>query len=182
MFLRPRALAVVSFPSPPEALDGMDQRDLAAVLEHLGRAIGEGRKVPTGTVIVPFQERKGMKVSMDLHGPSGKMWEFDMTYHRLPPEYVSEIAAVAKSFEYYVENMQGSAGSASPAYTVTFKFQAEGEELEGISGKAAGTYKGQAAKKNLLYSQAVGLQDAGLKLLEQLQAGAHREIVSGQRK
>lgn len=122
-----------------------------------------------------------MKVSLDLHGPSGRMWSLDMTYERLPPEYVSEIASAAKSYEHFIENLPGSAGS-GPAYSVTFKFAAEGEELEGVSGKVAETYKGTAAKKNLLYSQAVQIQDAGIALLQQLQAGAHREIKSGQRK
>ena len=178
----PRALAILDLPTRPRALPPEDRRDLGLALVEVGRSIAAGQHLDTGTILVPYQERVPMKVSMDLVGPSGKMWEFDMTYHRLPPEYVAEIAAVAKSFEYYIQNMASGASTGTPSYGVTFKYQAEGDELEGISGKAADMYKGQAVKKNLLYSEAVGLQDAGIVLMQQLQAGAHREIASGQRK
>lgn len=178
----PRALVILDFPTRPRALDPEDVRDLGSALEQVGRSIAAGHHRDTGTILVPYQERARMKVSMDLTGPGGKMWEFDMTYYKLPPEYVAEIAAVAKSFEYFISNLPGEAASGAPSYGVTFAYKAEGDELDGISGKAADTYKGAAAKKNLLYSQAVGLQDAGIKLMEQLQAGAHREIASGQRK
>ena len=181
-WMRPRALVVIDFPVRPGLLDPADARDLAATFDQLGRAIRAGHHHDGGSILVPYQERATMKVALDLQGPSGKMWSLDMEYHRLPPEYVAEIAAVAKSYEYYIENRAGGASTGTPAYSVTFRYQAEGDELEGVSGKAADTYKGHAAKKNLLYSQAIEVQDAGVLLLQQLQAGAHREIKSGQRK
>ena len=176
------ALAVIHLPVRPGSMDPLDAEDLAVALQQIGRSIASGHNAGTWTVIVPYQERTHMKVSLDLSGPSGKMWSLDMEYLRLPPEYVSEIAAVAKSYEFYVENLPGGASAGTPSYAVTFRYQAEGEELEGVSGKAAGTYKGNASKKNLLYSQAIEVQDAGIALLTQLQQGAHREIKSGQRK
>ena len=125
-----------------------------------------------------------MKVSMDLTGPGGKMWELDMRYHRLPPEYVAEIAAVAQSYAVYIKNLPGAAGSSEPSYSMTFRYEAEGDELQGISEPTLSIYRPREAFRavRLLYSQAIEVQDAGIKLLEQLQAGAHREIKSGQRK
>ena len=175
------ALAVIHLPVRPGTLDPSDARDLAVALQEVGRSIASGHNAGTGTVIVPYQERTSMKVSMDLTGPGGKMWNFDMQYHRLPPEYVAEIAAVAKSFASFIENTATEAGS-GPSYGVVFSYEAEGEELEGTSGPMAAVLKGKVAKRGLLYSKAVELQDGGLVLLQQLQTGAHREIKSGQRK
>lgn len=123
-----------------------------------------------------------MKVSIDLSGPDGKMWELDMRYHRLPPAYAAEIATVAQSYAFYIENLAGQAGTQTPAYTVAFKYDAEGEEMAGVSAPMASVFKGAARKDNLLYSQAVQVQDAGIELLQKLQTGAHMEIKSGQRK
>lgn len=123
-----------------------------------------------------------MKVSIDLNGPNGKMWELDMKYHMLPPAYVMEIATVGQSYAFYIENLPGGAGAQTPAYSVTFTYEAEGEELQGLSGEMLKVVKGKATAKNLLYSQAVQVQDAGIELLQKLQQGAHMEIKSGQRK
>jgi hypothetical protein len=180
--IRLRALAVIHFPMRLGEYDREDERDAGLALEQIGRAIAAGQKPPTGTVIVPFQERTEVKVSIDLSGPNGKMWELDMRYHRLPANYAAEVATVASSYAYYIENLAGEAGTATPAYSVAFKYEAEGDELEGLSGEPAKLYKGSARKGNLLYSQAVQVQDAGIELLQKLQTGAHMEIKSGQRK
>jgi hypothetical protein len=175
------ALAVIHLPVRPGAMDPSDAVDLAVALQEVGRSIASGYNAGTGTVIVPYQERTSMKVALNLSGPGGAMFEFDMKYHRLPPEYVAEIAAVAKSYASFIENAATEAGS-GPSYAVTFSYEAEGEELEGTSGAMAAVLKGKVAKRGLLYSKAVELQDAGVLLLQQLQTGAHREIKSGQRK
>lgn len=176
-----RALAVINFPTRDGELDDFDVRDVGLALAQIGQAIVVGRNMPRGTIVVPFQERKAMKVSIDLTGPNGKMWELDMRYQRLPPEYVAEIASVARSYAAYIENTPAGAGQ-GPSYSVAFKYEAEGEELEGVAAPMAAVFKGSAARRGLLYSQAVEVQDAGIALLTQLQQGAHREIKSGQRK
>ena len=109
-----------------------------------------------------------MKVSIDLQGPNGKMWELDMQYHRLPEAYAWEVGGAASSYASYIENLQGTASD--KAYSVSFRFQAEG-----------GGPKGQAKADRLSYSQAVGIQEAGLQLLQKLLIGANMEIASGQR-
>lgn len=177
----PRYLAMISFPVRPGGLDVGDARDLAGALEQLGHAIAAGRHRASGTILVPYQERRRMKVSIDLSGPNGKMWELDMKYSRLPPEYAAEIAAVARSYAAYIENAPAGAGQ-GPSYSVAFKYEAEGEELEGVAAPMAAVFKGAASRRGLLYSQAIEVQDAGIALLTQLQQGAHREIRSGQRK
>ena len=176
-----RALAVVSFPVRPGDLEAADVRDVALALQQIGRSIAAGHHRPTGTIVVPYQERTRMKVSIDLSGPNGRMWELDMKYSRLPPEYAAEIASCARSYAHYIENLPGGAG-AGPAYSVEFKYEADGEELAGVAAPMADVFKGKAAKKGLLYSQAVQVQDAGIELLSKLQQGAHMEIKSGQRK
>lgn len=179
-----RALAIVSFPVRPGALDPYDALDLALALQQVGRSIAAGDPHTGTTIIVPYQERTTMKVSIDLTGPNGKMWELDMQYHKLPPEYVAEIAAVAQSYAVYIKNLPGQAGSQEPSYAVSFKYEAEGEELKGVAEPLLSVYKPKEAFRavRLLYSQAIEVQDAGIALLTQLQAGAHREIKSGQRK
>lgn len=177
-----RALAIISFPTRPGQLDAWDNEDLGVGLQQIGRAVIDGRQAGSGTIIIPFQERAFMKVSLDLQGPNGKMWELDMKYHNLPAAYVMEIVAVAQSYAFYIENTGGEAGTSQPSYSVSFSCEAEGEELQGLSGEAAKVAKSKSTAKNLAYSQAIGLQDAGIALLQQLQAGAHREIKSGQRK
>lgn len=176
-----RALAIVSFPVRPGSLDPYDALDLALALQQVGRSIAAGANAQTGTIIVPYQERPNMKVSIDLSGPNGKMWELDMKYHSLPPEYAAEIASVAKSYASFIDNLAAGGGQ-GPSYAVVFKYEAEGDELAGVSAPMAAIFKGGGQRKGLLYSQAVEVQDAGIKLLEQLQQGAHREIKSGQRK
>ena len=183
-FRRPRALVVINFPMRGGELDHHDTQDVAVALRQVGDAIAVGSKTPTGTIIVPFQERSAMKVSIDLTGPAGKMWELDMKYQNLPPEYVSEIAAVAQSYGVFIKNLPGGAASQEPAYSVVFRYEAEGEELKGVAEPMLSVFKPKEPFRatRLLYSQAIQVQDAGILLLQQLQAGAHREIASGQRK
>ena len=179
----PAAIVVVTFPQRPGLMDPADTADVVMVLKELAHDVASGKLDATGSIIVPYQRRTEMKVSIDLAGPNGKMWELDMKYHNLPAPYVMEIAAVAQSYAFYIENLPGNAGSQTPAYSVMFKCEAEGEELTGLSGEALAVAKGRPVRKqNLLYSQAIEVQDAGILLLQQLQAGAHREIKSGQRK
>jgi hypothetical protein len=178
-----RYLALIEFPVRPGQLDPRDVRDLGVALEQIGRSIASGQNHPAGsTIIVPYQERTAMKVSIDLNGPDGKMWELDMKYHRLPANYAMEVATVAQSYGFYIDNLAGQGGTQTPSYSVTFRYEAEGEELQGVTGEYAKLLKGTHRKDNLLYSQAVGVQDAGIELLMKLQTGAHMEIKSGQRK
>jgi hypothetical protein len=167
---------------PHTGVDVFDIQDAGQALVEIGQAIMTGRKHLVGTTIVPYQERCRMKVSIDLSGPNGKMWELDMKYHNLPANYAMEIAAVAQSYGFYIDNMAGEGGTQTPSYSVAFKYEAEGAETQGVSGEFAKVLKGSHKKENLLYSQAVQVQDAGIELLQKLQTGAHMEIKSGQRK
>ena len=113
-----------------------------------------------------------MKISLDLTGPSNKkMWEFDMKYHDLPEPYMWEIAGPAAAFANYIATLAGGAASGDPAYRIAFAYKGD-----------AGQPSGEGKASNLLYSQAVEVQEAGAKLLLQLLVGAKLEIASGQRK
>ena len=117
-----------------------------------------------------------MKISLDLDGPHGKMWELAMTYHKLPEVYAWEIASVAVALASYIEHTVGGATDEAAAYSVAFHCVPEGAEPKLPEG-----VKGQVKADRLLYSQAVAIQDAGIQLLEKLQQSAHMEIASGQR-
>ena len=111
-----------------------------------------------------------MKVSLDVRGPdNSKFWNFDMEYHDLPEAYVGEVAGAASALASYVKNIKGNAGQLK-AYSAKFKYQAEGRGA-----------KGEAEATQLLYSQMVAIQKAGLQLMEKLLLGADMEIASGQR-
>lgn len=114
-----------------------------------------------------------MKLDLDLSGPNGKMWDLTMRYYRLPEPYAWEVGSAALSLSSYIENIVGGAAADDKAYIVTFKVVTEGSEPKGAE---------QAVTADrLLYSQAIAIQDAGIKLLERLQQSAHMEIASGQR-
>lgn len=164
-------LALIHLPVPAQRLDPMDRRDLAVALQEIGRDLAI--RATGQTLIIPTQERTAMKVSLDLSGPSGKMWSFDMEYHRLPPEYAGEVGAAASAFAAYLNNLTGGASNDDPKYSMKFSYKGEGD------GPLA---KGQGNASGLLYSEAVGAQKAGIKLLEKLLLGADMEIASGQRK
>jgi len=123
-----------------------------------------------------------MKLTLELSGPHGKMWDLDMKYHKLPPEYAMEIASVARSYVSYIAGIAGGASSEDPSYEVKFKFDAEEAGPKKVPAEFGDLYSGSANADNLLYSQAVEIQDAGIELLKKLQDGAHMEIKSGQRK
>jgi hypothetical protein len=161
-------------------LSVFDERDTGQALVEIGQAIMAGRHPVTGTIAVPFQERASMKISFDLSGPSGKMFEFDMKYHNLPPEYALEIASTARAFLNFINNTAGDAAGQDRSYSVSFSYDAEGKapkvpEYEEL-------FKGKTRKDSLLYSQAAGLQNAGIELMTKLMQGAEMEIKSGQRK
>lgn len=135
-----------------------------------------------------------MKVDLVLSGPEGQMWDFTMNYHRLPAHYAMEMATLAASYASLIDNSPGSATTGDKMYSVEFKVT--GPDVPEVpkppatgtpapsTGESVGGQKGGIVAKaeRLLYSQAVALQDAGIKLLGQLQEGAHNEIKSGQRK
>lgn len=117
-----------------------------------------------------------MKLSLELTGPAGKMWDNVSTYYNLPEIYAWEIASVAVALASYIENTAGNATGDEKAYTVSFKVQAEGKEPK-LPENVPHTVKAE----HLLYSQAVDIQDQGLALLLKLQQSAHMEIKSGLR-
>jgi hypothetical protein len=123
-----------------------------------------------------------MKVDMDLSGPSGKMWEFHMKYHNLPVEYAMEIASTARALMNLVKTTGGGAAQGDRTYEVKFSYDADEATPKAIPPDVSELFKGSAHAKNLLYSQAVEIQDAGVTLLQKLQQSAHMEIQSGQRK
>lgn len=179
--MKAHALAMVVFPTRPRNLEPHDARDLAITLQQIGRAVAAGHHPNTGTILVPFQERSAMKVSLDIAGPQGKMWDFDMNYHRLPLEYATQIGLTARSFASYIEHLAGGANQGDKAYVVRFKYEADGDAVR-AAGEVGGLLKGSATSRSLLYSEAVGVQDAGIKLLQDLLEGARMEIASGERK
>jgi hypothetical protein len=117
-----------------------------------------------------------LKVDLVAEGADQFYWDFSMTYGKGKPvnaTVTSQIAAAATSYAALVANTAGGAAAGDPTYTV--KFSMKGPELPGhaaIEGSAG----------DLLYSDMVTLQDAGLELLRQLNTHAHNEIKSGQRK
>jgi hypothetical protein len=128
-----------------------------------------------------------MKVELVIEGTNpeadGFYWDFTMNYgkpggaKKLKPAYAVEIATVAESYAALVSKQAGGAAAGDPAYKVSFK----------VSGPEVATPKGGKAEitgqtSDLLYSEMVKLQDAGLGLLGQLNVGAHNEIAAGQRK
>lgn len=178
-----RALAIISFPTRPGALLPADERDLARALVDVGHAIAAGRNAHTGTIIVPYQRRCLMKVTFELNGPQGQMFDFAMKYHRLSPEYAMEIASTARAYANLVENTAGNAAGDDAKYSVEFRFQSD----DAPPGEWAKMFKADARADNLQYSQVAhpdgtGLQDRGLLLLQKLMQGAHMEVASGQRK
>lgn len=120
-----------------------------------------------------------MKLSLDLRGPNGRMWDLEMSYHNLPPEYVMEVVSTARAYANYISTLAGGAASGDKKYSVKFSY---GAEAQPKTTPFSDIMKGDAEADNLLYSQAVAIQDAGIELLQKLQAGAHMEIASGQRK
>lgn len=117
-----------------------------------------------------------MKITLDLSGPDGKMWDLAMTYYNLPEIYAWEIAAKASALASYIENMVGQSTDAEAIYSVALHCVLDGKEPKLPEG-----VKGQVKADRLLYSQAVAIQDAGVAMLADLQKSAHMEIASGQR-
>lgn len=122
-----------------------------------------------------------MKIQASYSGPDGRTdWKFEMEYEDLPPEYVLEIASTARAFLNFVKNLAGGAASSDRAYTFEFNYKADDK-----APKAAGEYdellKGSVKAANLLYSQVVEAQKAGIELQTRLLQGAEMEIKSGQR-
>lgn len=177
------ALASIYFPVRPGQLELADACDLASALQQVGRAIAAGHHAQTGTILVPYQERGSMKVSMQILGANRKKyWNFNMEYDNLSPQYAVEVAGPAKSFAAAIDNTAGEATGDDPAYTVLFEFEVDQNLMRGMPEPFAAVFKHKAKSENLRFSQAVGFQDAGLQLLLQLNQGAHREIASGERK
>lgn len=161
-------MAVIHLPTPPRTLDDFDMLDLGKALQQIGLDVLRNKLLDTGTLIVPYQERIDMKVKLEVtkageRGPQGKFWEFEMQYHNLPEVYEGEVKGAASAFAAYIGNMKGGAGQLK-AYKVEFQY-------DGGKGEA----------DQLLYSQMVEVQKAGIKLMEKLLLGAEMEIASGQR-
>lgn len=117
-----------------------------------------------------------MKITLDLSGPHGKMWDLAMNYYNLPEIYAWEIAAKAIALASYIENTVGGASDGTATYSVALHCVVDGKEPKLPEG-----VKGQVKADRLLYSQVVAIQDAGVAMLADLQKSAHMEIASGQR-
>jgi len=113
-----------------------------------------------------------MKITIVLTKDTGtKMWDFEMNYFDLPEPYAWAVAEKAASLASFIEGLKKKAASVQPggkAYAVTFNY----------AGDAA---EGEASARNLSYSQAVKVQRAGWRMLDQLIESAETEIASGQR-
>jgi hypothetical protein len=125
---------------------------------------------------IPDQRRIGMKISLELSGPHGKMYENVSTYWNLPEIYAWEIAAKAIALANYIEHLVGQASDPEATYAVAFHVVVDGKEPKLPEG-----VKGQVKQDRLLYSQAAEIQAIGIKMLADLQEGADMEIKSGQR-
>jgi hypothetical protein len=163
-----RALVMVTFPTSSEDMDLYDAREQGQALVDFGHAILADGNPATGTRIVPFPRRVSMKVKLEItksgeRGPAGKFWDFEMNYYNLPEVYEGEIKGAASAFAAFIKNTKGGAGQLK-AYKAEF-------EYDGGKGEA----------DQLLYSQAVAMQEAGIQLMEKLLLGAKMEIASGQR-
>jgi hypothetical protein len=112
------------------------------------------------------------------------MWELQMKYYGLPLPYVLETVSLAASFANLVALSAGGATSDDPAYTVTFSYDAEDHSPKGLppGSDLAKLFKGEAEATQLLYSQALDLQGAGIQLLERLRSSGVVEVTAGQRK
>lgn len=125
-----------------------------------------------------------MKVTFELNGPKGQMFDFAMKYHKLSAEYAMEIASVARAYANLVANTAGQAAGNDLKYTVEFRYQAD--DAPKGDPEYEKVFKADVRADNLLYSQVAhpngtGLQDQGILLLQKLMQGAHMEVASGQR-
>ena len=181
--LRPRALAVLTFPTPVRELAPVDARALAHTLHQLGDAVTAGRLQHTGTVIVPRQPERGtMRIEFSVYGPepNRKACGFTLEQNDLPPEHLVEMAAVSRSFAEFIRNKSGTAAGNDEKYRVVFEYDAR--QQFALPTQLAPTFKNKATQDELKFSERVAIEDAGLKLLADLQLGAHREIASGQQR
>jgi hypothetical protein len=178
----------VLFPVRPGQMHPLDVRELGASLEQIGRDIRAGRLNDSTSIAVPCARRNHMKVELVIEGTNAEAddfyWDFTMNYgkpdgsKKLKPAHAVEIGTVAESYAALISKQAGGAAAGDPAYKVSFKVSGPDVATPKSGGKAEIT--GQTS--DLLYSEMVKLQDAGLGLLGQLNVPAHNEIASGQRK
>lgn len=117
-----------------------------------------------------------MKITLDLSGPHGKMWDLAMNYYNLSEIYAWEIAAKAIALASYIESTVGQGDDGTASYSVAFHCVVDGKEPKLPEG-----VKGQVKADRLLYSQAVAIQGAGVAMLADLVKSAEMEIKSGLR-
>lgn len=127
-----------------------------------------------------------MKVEMVIEGTAPRennfYWDFTMNYGKqgtkLNPVYAVQIADLGSTYAAFINNKAGGAASGDPTYSAKFKITgADVPETFAAGGK------GIAGEANdLLYSDAVAIQNDGIKLLAQLNVFAEYEIKAGKRK
>ena len=130
----------------------------------------------------------GLKVEVVFEGVGEERefyWDDTMNYGRpnstkkMNPIYAVQIADLASNYAGLVSKTAGSAAAGDPTYKYSFKLT--GPDLPDAY-KAGGKLKVEGEAGDLLYSEGVALQNAGIKLLAQLNVFAEYEIKAGKRK